>query len=423
MRSQPRCGPAPGPAASAGRAKGGEATARPLVGGRGLFEGVGMSIDSGRTVGPEAGVAPATGVIEAEARPRRAGGLISSGRVRLAVASFLMLFVELGLIRWSTSNIVHLASLTNFVLLSSFLGIGIGFLRAKAGRDRFGLAPLALAAFVTFIVAFPVTIRSLSAGQLGGAFGLPALPRWVVLPAVFLLTVWVMATITDEVARTFSRFKPLEAYRLDVLGSIIGIVAFAALAFLQLPPIAWGLVAAAVTALLLGARMGRWQWTGAAVFVLVLAVQSALPGHHWSPYYKVQASKPADGPAVLDIHANNVPHQSAYHVDRLPSIAPFYLFPYRHLATGAPREVLVIGAGSGNDVAVALAQGARHVDAVEIDPALQRLGRTYHPDKPYADPRVTVHIDDGRAFLERTGKRYDLIVLALTDSLTVVGGQ
>jgi hypothetical protein len=36
---------------------------------------------------------------------------------------------------------------------------------------------------------------------------------------------------------------------------------------------------------------------------------------------------------------------------------------------------------------------------------------------------VTVHIDDGRAFLERTGKRYDLIVLALTDSLTVVGGQ
>ena len=43
-----------------------------------------------------------------------------------------------------------------------------------------------------------------------------------------------------------------------------------------------------------------------------------------------------------------------------------------------------------------------------------------HPDRPYDDPRVGVHIDDGRAFLRRSTDRYDLIVFAMTDSLTLV---
>ena len=60
---------------------------------------------------------------------------------------------------------------------------------------------------------------------------------------------------------------------------------------------------------------------------------------------------------------------------------------------------------------------------MEIDPRLQQLGAQLNPDHPYADPRVTVIIDDGRAFLERSDRRYDLIVFALPDSLTLVAGQ
>jgi SAM-dependent methyltransferase len=101
---------------------------------------------------------------------------------------------------------------------------------------------------------------------------------------------------------------------------------------------------------------------------------------------------------------------------------PFYRDPYTHLPS-TPRDVLIVGAGSGNDVALALSQGATHVDAVEIDPVLQRLGRDLHPEHPYQNPRVSVHIDDGRAFLERTDARYDLILFALPDSLTLVAGQ
>jgi SAM-dependent methyltransferase len=89
-------------------------------------------------------------------------------------------------------------------------------------------------------------------------------------------------------------------------------------------------------------------------------------------------------------------------------------------AGGKPFEdVLIIGAGSGNDVSRALQWGARHVDAVEIDPVIYRLGRDEHPDRPYDDPRVTVHLDDGRNFLRATDRQYDLVVYALVDSLVL----
>ncbi len=80
--------------------------------------------------------------------------------------------------------------------------------------------------------------------------------------------------------------------------------------------------------------------------------------------------------------------------------------------------MLVVGAGNGNDVSVALRQGASRVDAVEIDPKLMEIGERFHPERPYADPRVQQFVDDGRAFLERTDDSYDLIVFAFPDSLT-----
>ena len=81
--------------------------------------------------------------------------------------------------------------------------------------------------------------------------------------------------------------------------------------------------------------------------------------------------------------------------------------------------MLILGAGSGTDVAAALMHGAEHVDAVEIDPTILRLGSQLHPDHPFDDPRVTVINDDARHFLRTTNKKYDLVVFALIDSLTM----
>src|SRR5438477_4267607 len=79
-------------------------------------------------------------------------------RVRLLLSSALMLFLELALIRWTASNIVHLGYFSNFVLLGSFLGVGIGFLRAGRTRRDPLYFPVVLGLFVAAVLTFPVTV-------------------------------------------------------------------------------------------------------------------------------------------------------------------------------------------------------------------------------------------------------------------------
>src|SRR5215217_3270253 len=99
--------------------------------------------------------------------------LTPGNRTQLVLASFLMLFVELGLIRWTAANNLYLVHLTNFVLLASFLGIGLGFLLARSERDLFALVPASLGLLVAFVLAFPVqTVDDGGAWRLGGALGL-----------------------------------------------------------------------------------------------------------------------------------------------------------------------------------------------------------------------------------------------------------
>jgi hypothetical protein len=81
--------------------------------------------------------------------PPQPVGLLSA-RMRLVVASALMLFVQLALIRWSGANLVHLSYFSNLILLASFLGIGLGFLRARKPRDLGRYAPVAVLVLIAF---------------------------------------------------------------------------------------------------------------------------------------------------------------------------------------------------------------------------------------------------------------------------------
>ena len=344
-------------------------------------------------------------------------------RVRLVLLSFLMLFTELALIRWTGSNVVYLSYFSNFVLLGSFLGIGVGFLRGQSRIDLFRFAPVAMALLLGFVIIFPVEIdRSGSDVIYFGTLTPSGLPAWLTLPAIFVAVAAVMAMIAEGVSRTFGTFAPLEAYRWDIVGSLLGIAAFSALSFLWAPPLAWGLV---VSVLFLVLRQGGWlplQLMGVLAIVFILGKEGMAPYYSWSPYYKVSTA-PAPGPrGTYEIAVNGIPHQSIQSVEQRRTSDPTYFVPYERGGANQPVDVLIIGAGNGSDVAIALSEGAGHVDAVEIDPRLAQLGAQLHPDKPYQDPRVSVTINDGRAFLESTNKRYDLILFALPDSLTLVQG-
>jgi spermidine synthase len=122
--------------------------------------------------------------------------------------------------------------------------------------------------------------------------------------------------------------------------------------------------------------------------------------------------------------ANGSLHQDALALRRSDAVSETtagtregYHLPYR-LLKAPPRRALVVGAGTGNDVAVLLDEGAERVDAVEIDPVILDLGRQRHPDRPYADPRVRAINTDARSFLNDTRERYDLIVFGTLDSMT-----
>src|SRR5947209_13633918 len=78
------------------------------------------------------------------------------GPMALFISSFLVLFLETALIRWMPAYIRLLAYFSNFILLASFLGIGVGCLLAKRRRNLFIWFPL-----IQFAVILAVNVLRL----------------------------------------------------------------------------------------------------------------------------------------------------------------------------------------------------------------------------------------------------------------------
>jgi SAM-dependent methyltransferase len=347
---------------------------------------------------------------------------IAGPGARIVVGSALVLFLELLLIRWLGANVVHLSYFTNFVLLGSFLGVGLGFLLSRTRHSFARWSPLVLGALVAGIELVPVKVDRAGSDLLYfTSLRSSGPPAWATLPVIFVAVALVLVGPAEIVGRAFRALPGLDAYRLDLLGSLCGIGLFTALAFLGTPPVVPGALVAITLLLLLGAS--RTALVGTAVFMSVFAFELADGDVTWSPYYQIRTSVHGDaGGEYVRLSVNGVPHQELRTARERLAPGSLYRKPYERLRGAAGGDVLIVGAGSGSDVAIALARGARRVDAVEIDPEILAIGRARHPDRPYQDPRVVEHVGDGRAFLERTDRRFDLILFALPDSLTLVTG-
>ena len=250
-----------------------------------------------------------------------------------------------------------------------------------------------------------------------------------VIAGIFYLIAFTFMSIGQRLGQLFDQFPPLTAYSINVGASFLGIALFTLMSYLSLPPKYW---------LLAGIVMALWfyrKWWQVSLLgvSLLIAFMTNPADVIWSPYYRISVADiwiGADGkyPAIHYGHTINVNYdaiEGAY--DNSPKTTGSIsegqrkqLLDYYNMLFDVignkPREMLILAAGAGNDLAAALRNGATYIDAVEIDPVIVRLGRELHPEKPYDNPAVHVVVDDARAFLKRSNRKYDLVDFAYLDS-------
>ncbi len=368
----------------------------------------------------------------------------------LILSSLLGLYLELLLIRWISSEIPIFAYFKNFVLIACFLGFGLG---CYLCRRPVHLIPMLGPLFTLAVLVTNPWVRGVI-GQLPymmGAFsevhiwGVPTLPMTFSSMAIFALAVaqiipifaliaMVMIPLGQLVAWSLENSKQgITAYSVNVLASLAGILLYTALCFFYQPPGTWFAVGAVLMLLLMWkAPTLRWTaFTGVAVCALLVSVP---PGGNalvlWSPYQKLTIQPIEDNFEITsyEIHTNDNWFQAMFNLSPQFVASHEYLFrdypiewnayniPY-HFYNNPP-TVLVLGSGSGNDVAAALRNGAGMVQAVEIDPLILEEGRRLHFEKPYSSPRVHVELNDARSYLQNSKDKFDLIVFSLLDSHT-----
>ena len=360
---------------------------------------------------------------------------LSGNPLRLFLTSATILFVELLLIRWIPANVKYVGFFSNFLLMASFLGIGVGILLGRRS-PRLALSPFPPLLLAIVLLAYGAQLNIQARDPSEIFFGLNdstgADVNFVVLPLIVMLVTFLMAALALPLGPLLRSMPPLRAYAIDIAGSMLGIAAFSVLSYLGTGPVVWFIVTGVLLLLLaLGAGPTPWSAIGGAAMIMVIvasAVVGVVSGDAWSPYYRIStiqrdgeraSTNPGDGRPPFIINVDGIPHQEI--LDSTSGArSALHAQVYRWFPERVYGRVLIIGAGTGSDVALALAKGAQHVDAVEIDPEIARIGRDFHPEGVYRDPRVTVHVNDGRAFLNGSRETYDLVIYALTDSLTLV---
>jgi len=359
--------------------------------------------------------------------------------ISILLASGLGLYLELMVIRWHGSELRIFSIFKNISLLSCFLGLGIGY---GLGAVRFLAMPLVLPALATqfvllrlvrltpvqFLLVNPVAERGAQSMELA------TWPNMLVIYG-FLAMIFVVNGLTfiplgQLVSRFMIRRSRLQAYGLNLAGSLLGIGLFTGLSYLWAPPAVW---------LLIGGCWLLWFLRGHALALLTSGAAMALAitvaslptasnaVERYSPYQVLTLRVLAGVSPFLEV--NHLWYQRMYDlrpeaIQRFPDLEKEgrgYDFPY--VIKPDATAVLVVGSGTGNDVAAAVRHdNVSHVDAVEIDPVILSYGRQLHPEQPYSSPRVSAVLDDARSYIRNTEKKYDLVVYGLLDAQSSLSG-
>ncbi|PWB54067.1 MAG: hypothetical protein C3F13_07180 [Anaerolineales bacterium] len=358
------------------------------------------------------------------------------------------------LIRWIGTEIRIFAYLQNTILVVCFLGLGLGcFTCRKPIRLHQSLVPLGI---LTLFMSIPIIRTGLAyISEL-----LSVLRDFTIWASTFSNSPWmtiiyvaiglilsycVLILVVDvfvPIGRLLGRLlddhpNTIFAYSVNIAGSLIGTWLFVILSFFYLPPFWWFAVFAVIMSIFIIWTRVNWRINISLLIAIIVLSWFAgqVPGALkviWSPYQKLVVTKTdrnAFGFGDLLVTVNNTGYQLISDLSEIhvfsdpemydPELEGLSQYDIPLLLHPDPNNYLIVGAGTGNDAAGGLRQGVENITAVEIDPAIISLGRTYHPEQPYSSPAVQIVNDDARSFFATTKQKFDVISFGLLDSHTM----
>lgn len=379
--------------------------------------------------------------------------------IDLFLVSAIGLFTELVFIRWVASELRIFAFYKNFALIATFLGLGLGFAAFRRNTtfkwfEKYFFPLLIVNVGMVLIIGRSVISEFALSNQSNAqefvwapvlsdpvTFVFQSIAFYAILLSVFILITFLFIPLGYITVKKFKIFPPLRGYSINVSGSLVGILLYTLISFLRWPPSAWFLIAGvgAFYFLPLYGALKSWVMNGILMLLIVLITMIQPPDAErtlWSPYYRIDlnsiyAEQPSDLLLGYGLVVNKAWHQMIWNLsadfvaenydlspDHFDARYGVYDLPYLILPT--LDNVLIVGAGSGNDVAGAIRAGAQRITAVEIDPLILDIGKELHPEEPYADSdNLTLVNQDARSFFRNDENSYDLIVFGLLDSHTL----
>lgn len=350
----------------------------------------------------------------------------------VGMTTFGILVLELALIRWTSGQVRVFAYVNNIVLITAFLGMGLG---VALGKRYPGLVHGVLPALL--LVALPVASAE-SLGLVHLTFPDQSITLWGAETVqadlgTFVRNLAIFLTLLSGVGMIFvcagaplgylfGRLPVLRAYSADLAGSLSGVLVFTALSWLEAGPVLW--LALGVLPFLWLVR--RWWAVPVAAAIVGLGWYSG-QGAVFSPYNRIVL---ITDPLFLRLEVNRDFHQYLHNVsdarlvdarltaeDRslLRNVRQLYDLPF--ILNPRKGTALVVGAGTGNDVQAALRNGYQNVTSVDIDAEIIGIGRRLHPEQPYSHPGVSTVVDDARSYFGKHHEAYfDVVCYGLLDS-------
>lgn len=392
---------------------------------------------------PSTGVAATPG----HARPSRWGH-----HAEILLVSFAALLIEICYTRVISYKLFYYY--TYLIIGLALLGIGTGgvlvAVSARLRRARTDTVLLwsfllgALCVVASYVVVAHISLDTLSIWR----YGTTGAKSMGDLLAICLLVFVPFVAPGVIVATLFGR-RPEGVgglYFADLLGAGLACAIVITLTGSIGPP-ATIMLAAAV--LFVGAAVVMWRVRPRAAPVMVVlagltavlvAAPSILPAQRldttkasilvgtpiysaWSPIFRVDALQST--PDVRTLYHDGIIGSAIYRWDGHVSSLAHYDFgadpraiPFAVTGT-PPKQEAVIGAAGGHEVLASLWFGAAHVDAVELNPVTYSLVTTTFADFDghlAQNPAVNYVNGDGRSYLARTDRKYDMIWYPAPDS-------